>query len=174
MRISDYGPVPVSKLKDESRAMFAALAKGRRVLISRRGSVIAAIRPPTEGDAPLLAVFALPADDATPLTQLTATTINQSASSTINSVFESDSLAFVTNSQSVLGFLERYEADTDKLTPEDHATINTRIAAFLEETPDASAQAVADFQAKCETDILEAIGKNTPVRLDRTLSLIHI
>ena len=171
MRISDYGPVPISKLKHESREMFDALAEGSRVLISRRGLVVAEIRPPTEGDAHLLASFALPADEATPLAQLTSTTINQSASRTITEVLESDGVAFVTNAHSVLGFLERYEAEKDELSVDDHKLINSRVAAFLAKHPDATAQDVADYQAERESAIVEAGGNQTSTLLDRARAL---
>jgi antitoxin (DNA-binding transcriptional repressor) of toxin-antitoxin stability system len=49
MNSNDYGPVPLSRIKAESDEILAALAAGRRVLISKQGHVVAAMTPPTEG-----------------------------------------------------------------------------------------------------------------------------
>jgi len=69
-----YGPVPVSRMKAESSAIFTALSQGRRVLISRRGQVVATIEPADRGaHGDLLESFALgvdvPAVSSTDLSQ---------------------------------------------------------------------------------------------------------
>ena len=75
MRPTDYGPVPVSRIKAESGAIFDALAHGRRVLIAKHDRVVAAIDPATAVPRGLLVNYVTPGHPR--LAELTATEVNQ-------------------------------------------------------------------------------------------------
>lgn len=100
----DYGPVPVSRLKDESTRIFAALGDGRRVLISRRGQVVAAIEPASiDRHAAELARFALPSEG--PMAEITASDLSQGSPSERVRAAESGTPSLLTRNNKVYGVL---------------------------------------------------------------------
>lgn len=100
----DYGPVAVSRLKDESKAIFEALKAGRRVPISRRGEVVAVIEPArVDRFAEELATFAIPGSAELP--ELTATELSQGSPAEFVRKAESGTRSFVTRNNKVYGVL---------------------------------------------------------------------
>lgn len=124
----DYGPVPVSQLKQESPAVFDALAAGRRVLISRSGKVVAAIEPPSiERHALQLAGYAVPhAGEA--IDELSATIIGQGSPSRWVRAAQEGRSTLVTRNNKVYGIM------------------NAPPAAISLAEVDASERALADFE----------------------------
>lgn len=105
MNASDYGPVPVSRLKQESGRVFEALEGGRRVLISRHGSVVVAIEPASvTRHAIALAKYALSADEDRWM-ELTAKEISQGSPSEFIHAAEDGKEIWVTRNNKVYGVL---------------------------------------------------------------------
>ena len=124
MRSDDLGPIPVSQLKAESSSVFEALEQNRRVLISKRGVVVAVINPPTVDRVHEVAAYSLPGATRT---ELTSSEINNSASGVINDVLFSKKPAYVTKKDRVFGFLEPYEPAAGSLTNEQLAAIGDEV-----------------------------------------------
>lgn len=144
---TDFGPVPVSRLKEESREIFKALGEGRRVLVSKRGDIVAAIEPPGEERLLEVATYALPR--TRPLPELTASEINQSASPAIARALEGETL-YVTRDDQVYGFLravEPHELASESLRMGDYEEMDDQISAYLEQHPDASASDLVRLRA---------------------------
>lgn len=99
---AEYGPVPISRLKEESSRVFSALEAGRRVLISRHGRVVASIEPADQaGHADLLAGFAVGVD----VGELTSTQISQGSPSAAVHEAEQGGNLLVTRNNKVYGVL---------------------------------------------------------------------
>src|SRR5690349_598439 len=122
MRMSDYGPVPVSRLKEESQRVFGALEAGRRVMVSRYGEVVAVLDPPdVQRDALFLAAYAVGAGFA--FGELTATELGQGSPSEYVRRAEIGDPSYLTRGGKVFGVLRRYEAGAD---PDDSAFVDQR------------------------------------------------
>lgn len=101
----EFGPVPVSRLKEEAGRVFEALNRNRKVLISRRGEVVAVIDPPdVRRHARELALFAVP-EPAAELPELSATLIAQGSPSEFVHRAERGVRSCVTRNHKVYGFL---------------------------------------------------------------------
>ncbi|MEI2777157.1 MAG: hypothetical protein V9G19_14540 [Tetrasphaera sp.] len=146
----DFGPIPVSRLKGESGHIFAALGQGRRVLISRRGQVVAAIDPATVERYPEeLARFALPGEQH--MDELTASDLSQgSPSEAVRAAAEDGVSSYVTRNSKVYGVLSGLPV----ASPEDAAGytywVDEReraMTSFEADHPDATAEQFAAFVA---------------------------
>src|SRR5690349_9279210 len=112
MRVNDFGPVPVSQMKSESKRIFDALDAGRRVLISRHGQVVAAIDPPRLAQHEhTLAMFAIA--DPSGLRELSATTISQQSPALFVREAEQGTPSYVTRDHKVHGVLRRFDMSED-------------------------------------------------------------
>lgn len=129
----DFGPVPVSRLKDEAQQVYRALEEGRRVLVSRHGQVVAGIEPASvPRHSHLLASFAL----GRPIvSELTATEISQgSPSEAIRRAEEGESI-LLTRQNKVFGVLG---APTSPETVESAQAQERLLSAFEAANPDAT------------------------------------
>lgn len=151
---SDYGPVPVSRMKPESTRIFDALAGGRRVLISKNGQVAAVIDPPALVPRELLIDYAIPVELGLP--ELTATDINQGSPSSAVTAAVEGSPYLVTRDHEVYGFL-RGITDDDVIasvpTSEEDAEYERQIEEFLAQHPAADAAEVAAFSEQLEQEL---------------------
>lgn len=145
----DYGPVPVSQLKAETGRIFAALSADRRVLISRRGEVVAAIEPASVARFTReLAAFALPGDS--PFAELTASDLSQGSPSESVRAAEAGSPAFVTRNNKVYGVLAALPQPPLTAPGTYEAWLAGReraLAAFAAQHPDATPEEFADAAA---------------------------
>lgn len=146
MRPTDYGPVPVSRIKAESTALFDALARGRSILVSKHGRVVAAIDPPRAIPPELLVYYAIPGDRVLP--ELTASDINQGSPSAAVTASVEGSPRYVTKDNRVYGLLR--EISDDDLAAhipsrEQVSERERRIEEFLARNPDASAEQLASL-----------------------------
>ncbi|MGJ7440974.1 tetratricopeptide repeat protein [Aquipuribacter sp. MA13-6] len=141
----DYGPVPVSRLKDDVQDWFQALEDGRRVLVSRHGQVVAAIDPPSmPRHTHQLASFALREPS---VKELSATDIGQRSPSEAVHRAERGESILVTRGNKVFGVLgapvveetlesvdaqeeglAAFEAENPDATPEQFAAASTQVA----------------------------------------------
>jgi antitoxin (DNA-binding transcriptional repressor) of toxin-antitoxin stability system len=144
--MNEYGPVPVSRLKEESSRIFDALAKGRRVLISKHGEVVAIIHPSTDrrftADVVKFAV-----DAPTPYTELGAAVLAQvSPSEYITAAARDGARSFVTRKGKVLGVLtgasDLPSADSQAGIARDE--VEARLADYERAHPDATPE---EFEA---------------------------
>jgi antitoxin (DNA-binding transcriptional repressor) of toxin-antitoxin stability system len=139
----DYGPVPISRLKDESSRIFEALSARRRVLVSRHGRVVAAIEPASpQTHRTLLAAYAVGA--AQSFTEFTATDFGQRSPSEFIRQAEAGQASLVTRDGKVFGIL--MQPDTSPLS-HDPADQEKELAAFEREHPDASPEEFAEAVA---------------------------
>ncbi len=135
MTTAEYGPVPVSRIKEEAGAIFHALESQQRVLVSRHGRVVAAIEPASpERHADSLIAFALASNETT-VRELSATEIGQGSPSEAVRSAAAGRPALVTRGGKVYGVLGASRmgeslADVDR--SED------MLAEFEREHPDAS------------------------------------
>lgn len=140
MTAPDYGPIPVSRLKEESGGLFTALDSGRRVLISRHGQVVATIEPASvERHAAQLASFALSSREV-PVPELSATDLGQGSPSESIRRAEEGVASLVTRNNKVYGVLTAPRA-TESLAVVDEQ--ERALARFEREHPGASAQEFA-------------------------------
>lgn len=159
MSVFDYGPVAVSRMKDESKAIFEALEHGRRVPISRRGIVVAAIEP-AEVDrfGAELAAFAVAG--AATLPELSATQLSQGSPGEFVRLAESGTRSYVTRNNKVYGVLvsqaesraarpwetvEFYREREAELTAYEQAHPQVTADELLAETERLTARAIAAF-----------------------------
>lgn len=154
-----FGPVPVSRLKAETAAVFGALAQGRTVLVSRHGHVVAQIDPPDQlGDFEGLITFAV-TGRVDGLNELSATTIGQRSPSRIIRAAEDGVPAYVTKDGRLLGFLRPRSTDLTKdgrfprflhTRPTDRgdggaAWVEQQVTAYELAHPDATAEELAAY-----------------------------
>ena len=164
MRTENFGPVPIARFKPDSGSMFTALEEGRRVLLSKRGRVIARIEPHTQLRPGLAALYATPGEQL--LRDLTATRINQgSPSKLINEAVECGVPCFVSNQRVLYGVLHgvtdaQVAQDTPSRSQSDE--IQRRIDAFLTAHPDVDAERLA-----AETEAIERAVMATERRVRR-------
>ena len=143
MRPTDYGPVPVSRIKAESGAIFDALAHGRRVLIAKHDRVVAAIDPATAVPRGLLVDYVTPGHPR--LAELTATEVNQGSPSRAVAA-ASNAPVYVTKDNQVYGLLREITADdlAEALPSSTKiAEREQRIEDYLAVNPDADAEELA-------------------------------
>jgi antitoxin (DNA-binding transcriptional repressor) of toxin-antitoxin stability system len=134
--MSDYGPIPISRLKDEGNNLFDALANGRRVLISRHGRVVAAIEPASvDRHTHQLAAFAVRAADAP--NEVTATDLNQGSPSEAVREAEQGRPSLLTRNRQVAGILQSYEPS---LTAREVVAQERQLAEFERSHPDATTE----------------------------------
>ncbi len=149
-----YGPVPMSRVKPEAKAIFEALATGRPVHISRYGQVVAVIDPPAAIPQELLAVYAL--DDDVPLKELTATEINQGAPTAAILAVAEQGPRYVTRERRVRGLLRAVaESDLAITEPSDEqlAERERLLASYLEAHPDTDISALADYGDQVDREL---------------------
>lgn len=136
---TDYGPVPVSRLKEENAAIFAALDQGRRVLVSRRGVVVAAIEPASLRTHGLqLATYAL--SERSPEDELTATEIGQGSPASFVKRAEQGRTCLLTRSNKVYGVLGPARSDE---TLDQVQARERMLAEFERDHPDATPEEFA-------------------------------
>jgi antitoxin (DNA-binding transcriptional repressor) of toxin-antitoxin stability system len=153
MSPTDYGPVPVSRVKAESGAIFDALAHGRRVLIAKHDRVVAAIDPATAVPRDLLVDYATPGH--TRLAELTATEINQGSPSRAVAA-ASTTPAYVTKDNRVYGLLRQITADDLAAALPSPALIaerERRIEKFLADHPEAGAEELASVGERLNAEL---------------------
>jgi antitoxin (DNA-binding transcriptional repressor) of toxin-antitoxin stability system len=145
----DFGPIPISRLKQESPGIFDALDAGRRVLVSRSGRVVAAIEPASvERHALSLATFALP-HAAEVVHELSATSIGQGSPSRAVHAAEAGQPSLVTRNNKVFGVMtapaapptlesveasERVLADFERAHPDATPAEFAALAAHLDDS----------------------------------------
>ena len=163
MRTTDYGPVPVSRIKSESAALFDALASGRRVLVSKHSRVVAAIDPPEAIPVELLVGYALPGDRV--LVELSASEINQGSPSAAVTASMQGSPSYVTKDGRVYGLLREIsesELAAQLPTQELVAERERRLDEFLERYPGADAEQLAAFSEKLDMQLDIPEGRVAP------------
>lgn len=135
----EYGPIPVSRFKEEAAHVFEALEAGRRVLISRHGQVVASIEPASlDVHGPELAAFAL-RDNA--VAELSASHISQRSPSEAIHRAEAGTHSLLTRSNKVYGVLTGRPPAAEDLKNVDEQ--ERALAAFEREHPEASAEEFA-------------------------------
>jgi len=153
----DLGPIPMSRLKTASGEIFAALAAGRGVLVSKRGQIVARIEPHTDVRPELLAMWATPG--ASPLPELSATVMNRRSPSRVVKRAIDDGVPFlVTRDSAVYGVLRRVtqqQVAAGTPTRAQSAEIDDRVNAYVRNNPSADADAVAKETAVIEREILD-------------------
>lgn len=162
----DFGPIPVSQFKVQSRQIFEALGRGRRVLLSRYGRVVAAIEPATpDRHRTLLAAFAMDAPDAA--SSLSATDIAQGSMSDRVRMAEKDEPTLLTRHGKVFGVL-RSAASADT-TESDPAWREQQLAQFERDHPDATpeqfAAEVARLREQGDDDVVDVVWSQPPTAL---------
>lgn len=144
MATMDYGPIPVSRLKDEAPAFYEALSKGRRVLVSRHGRVVAAIEPVSvTSHSTQLAQFAA-ASTSAQVSDLSATNFGQGSPSEYIRMAESGTSSLVTKNGKVYGVLSSPDGveELDKVDERESA-----LTEFEHDRPDATPVEIAAFTA---------------------------
>jgi hypothetical protein len=144
MTTSDFGPVPVSRLKGEIGNIYEALEHGRRVLVSRHGEVVAVIQPATAPHVKLcyqaeLAHFAVTGPRE--LSVLTATDFGQGSPSAFIRTAEIGIASLVSRENRIYGVLTSLEDDS-ATTTESADFVDARerhLAQFERDHPDATA-----------------------------------
>ncbi len=145
--VNELGPIPVSRLKEESARVFDALENGRVVLISRHSEVVAVIRPATD---PIFDedVLRFATNQPTAYRELTAGNISQdSPSSWVNAAHDEGVRSFVTRNGKVLGVLTGL-VDSQAQVGESHAAttfVEAQLAQFERANPAASIADVEKF-----------------------------
>lgn len=164
---TDFGPVPASQLKSESNSVFSALEQGRRVLISRYGTVVAVIDPasvPRHSD--LLAAYAVPGFGAT--LELTATEIAQGSPSEFIHRAEEGVASLVTRKNKVYGVLMPLPDEPIESDPDEQERL---LVQFEKEHPDATPAEFAAEVARLTTgDSGEAVAAGPVASLRADLS----
>lgn len=142
---SDYGPVPISRLKGEVAKIFEALEHGRRVLVSRHGEVVAVIQPAATSESKRryrdeLIRFAV--SGAKGLSVLTATDFGQGSPSAFIRAAQDGSASLVSRDNRVVGVLTQVTADQPAITESaDSVDARERYLAEYERThPEATAE----------------------------------
>jgi LacI family transcriptional regulator len=154
MAEAELGPIPVSRLKIEAVSIFAALANGRRVLISRRGRVVAAIDPVGSLALETLAQFATPGK--TDMGELSASDINRRSPSAAIELSLKGVDHYVTRENRLYGVLRAIgteELSQDHLPEEQVIERQRRIDRFLVETPDAEPEQLIRFTEQVEREL---------------------
>jgi|GEM_PF-3866681 hypothetical protein len=137
MRSSDYGPVPISRVKEESDQIYEALAKGRRVLISRRGAIDSVIDPVSDVPDLLTLSYMVPSMGPV-LEQCSATDVGQGNLSERVRYAVDEHPVYFTKDRNLYGILRGI--DRDELEAEFPS----------EEAAEAEAQFVADYLSSDE------------------------
>lgn len=159
MDVMDFGPIPVSRLKEENSAIFAALDQGRRVLVSRRGVVVAAIEPASVRTHTLqLANYAL--GDRGPEDELTATEIGQGSPSAFIKRAEEGHSCLLTRANKVYGVIgpARSDETLDRVQARERM-----LSEFERDHPDATPE---EFARAGELADVAAAGLNRPALID--------
>lgn len=159
MDAMDYGPIPVSRLKEEHSAIFSALDQGRRVLVSRRGVVVAAIEPASlRTHALQLAQYAL--GERGPEDELTATEIGQGSPSAFIKRAEEGHVSLLTRGNKVYGVLGPARLDE---TLDQVRTRESMLSEFERNHPEATPE---EFARAGELADLAAAGLEVPSLTD--------
>lgn len=147
MTILDYGPIPVSRLKDETTAIFEALSDGQRVLVSRHGRVVAAVEPVSVAShSTQLARFAA-ASTSAQVRDLSATNFGQGSPSQYIRLAESGTSSLVTKNGKVYGVLSAPDGGADLASVDERERALTQ---FEHDHPDAAPVEIATFTANWE------------------------
>jgi hypothetical protein len=168
---ADYGPVPVSRIKAEATAIFDALARGRRVLVSKHGRVVAAIDPPRAVPPELLVDYVTPGEPV--LDELTAQVINQGSPSAAVTASVEGSPHYVTKDSRVYGLLRGITEDDLAVqlpTREQVSERGRRVQEFLHGHPDADAEQVAALVEVVNRELGIPQADSTP----QTASLLRV
>ena len=139
----EYGPVPISRLKDEVVRMSDALKQGRRVLISRQGRVVAQIEPASAlRHADVLASFAVDAESAP--RAISPTLLSQGAGSDAVHAAERGEVQLLTRNSKVLGVITNFLPSNDWATLMDREEAMQEVEhAFPDATPEQFQSVVA-------------------------------
>jgi len=146
-----YGPVPVSRLKAETSAVYAALEAHRSVLISRHGRVVAVIEPASIDDhAVWLARYALAGSQHDG--EVRPTELAQGSVSELIRLAEVGTASYVTRDNKVYGRLCSIEGRNSPPMPslEEVVATEASLARFEAEHPEATLEdflAAQDSQA---------------------------
>ncbi len=160
MRGRDYGPVPISRLKQESVAIFQALAEGRRVLITKRGELVAAVDPPDPDDRDMLVAYATPGRET--LSELTATEINQGSPSRAVKAAIEGRPSYVTRGEKVYGFLRSVspaELAEEGLSLSEIEERDRLVAEYLAREPQTTTKELAAFTDEVTADLISRAGR---------------
>lgn len=176
MATVDFGPVPVSRFKGEVQNMLTALGHQRRVLISRHGSVVASIEPPTVQHARLLLDFTTRTSHEREVPVLTMSDIGRGSPSASIRNAENGIESLLTHGGKVRGVLTR------KPEPRPVAVVNDRASAlsvFAREHPDATPQEFADFSDSLDTDasapaVEDSITEDDVMDKDLTVQWVNV
>lgn len=142
MRGQDFGPVAVSRLKEELPQVLEALEQHRRVLVSRHGSVVAAIEPAsTVAHGAQLASFALGSSE---VRELSATQISQGSPAEAVSRAATGEPVLLTKRNKVYGVLGAPIAED---TLESAIRQEAELVAFETTHPDATPEEFAAMSA---------------------------
>lgn len=148
MRPADFGPVPVSRLKADAAGIYRALEQGRKVLVSRRGEVVAVVDPAEAVPTKLLVEYVLPGRRH--LGELTATEINQGSPSRAVANASHGVRSYFSKDHRVYGVLREVTADelAEELpSDEEVAARQRRIDDYLRNHPQAGASELAALSA---------------------------
>lgn len=172
--MSDYGPVPISRLKSERTRIQEALRGGRRVLLSRHGEVAACIEPPAERHASLLLDFATKSADGGRLPVLTMTDIGRGSPSAQIRSAQTGNETLLTDHGRVIGVLTAAPEAVDRAWALRRAEA---IEGFIATHPEATPHDLADFADDLDALLAPtepAVDRNVPsplVELDARLSV---
>lgn len=153
MKPSEYGPIPISRIKEEAGHLFEALQGGRRVSLARHGRVVAIIEPASvEKYAHELAEYALPTGNKG-LLELTASEIGQGSPSSFIRQAESGHSSLVTRGNKVYGVLKAVptaEGSSQMVDLQEEA-----LKQFEHDHPDATAAEFAEAAESVSFEIPE-------------------
>ena len=148
MRPADFGPVPVSRFKVDAGRIYDALESGRRVLVSRRGEVVAVVDPAEALEPHLLMAYVMPGRRN--LAELTASEINRGSPSRAVADAAAGVPRYVTKDAQVYGILRGVTAEelADELpSAEEIAAGQSRIDEYMQDHPEATAVELAALTA---------------------------
>lgn len=166
---TDYGPVPISQFKAESGRIFDALARGKRVLISRYGRVVAAISPASAPEhASLLANFAVDYSDS--VRELNASNIAQGSPAESIRLAERGVTSLLTRNSKVFGVINGHVPDQAVDDPDEQERL---LKQFEAEHPNASPAEFARAVARITSPDQETVAQGSSATRSIYAALLH-
>ncbi len=149
MNSTDYGPVPVSRLKSERVNVLSALEGGRSVLLSRHGRVVALLKPLEPHHDGLVRSLFTTGRQSVPVLTMTQIESGSPSAAVRRAEEGSDTLVADLKRNRVYGVLT---AKPEPLSDDEASARADRIAQFLADDPEATADDLADFSEELDAE----------------------
>ncbi|MEO7754258.1 MAG: hypothetical protein ABIS35_12680 [Terracoccus sp.] len=149
MNSTDYGPVPVSRLKSERVNVLTALEGGRNVLLSRHGRVVAMLTPLEAHHDGLVRSLFTAGRPSVPVLTMTQIESGSPSAAVRRAEEGSDTLLADLKRNRVYGVLT---AKPEPISDAEASVRADRIAQFLADDPEASADDLADFSEELDAE----------------------